>query len=1334
MASNIPWAAPKELSLDGNVSENYRKFIEHWSLFEKTELKDKSEEDKCSYFLICIGEKAREVYHTFDLPPETTTNEEGETTWTRTIQELRTAFQNYCNPRKNITFERHKFNTRNQEQGETIDQYATELRKLASTCEFKDLRDGLIRDRMICGINNQTIRERLLRESDLTLEKALNICRASEHSKQQMKTISGTHNANIDALKRRTGRNFTNVTESPRAQANDRRMSCGNCGTYHKPRSCPAYGKQCANCSRLGHFAKFCRSTQRQPSRNSQPRVFHVDYDPYETDESERGIDYITIHSLGSKENKKSEHYSTINVGNKNLRIKVDTGAETSVLTNNDFNKVVPCSRRQSKLHPSNARLTAFGGHTIPVIGQCHLMVQTNSTNKIVRFQVVKEGKSLLGCEDSNDLQLVTFNMDDIQRATNHDGGLRGKTKDEIVAEYSECFEGLGRIAEPYHIKINKDVEPVVHPPRKIPETLRSKLKDELEKMEQSGVISKVNEPTAWVNSIVVNEKRSGKLRVCIDPRDLNKAVKREHYQLPTQEEITARLAGAKYFSHLDAKSGFWQIPLDTESSLLTTFNTPFGRFRFNVIPFGFVFAQEVFHRTVSELFADIPGCETDIDDILVWGKTLDEHDRNLKLTLDRVKAINMTLNKDKLKVRETELVYLGEKLTADGLKPDESKIQAIVDYPRPQNKQDVLRLLGMVNFISKFTPRVSDVTAPLRELTKKDIEFHWTETQETAFNNLKDQLANSETLQYYDVTKSVTLQVDASQKGLGAVLYQDKGPVAYASKAMNDTQQNYAQIEKELLAIVFGCKRFHQYIYGKHVVIETDHKPLEAIFLKPLSQAPSRLQRMMLQLQGYDIELVYKCSEMYIADALSRAFPKDIVTDNFEREIAEEKCIHLMSTEAYVTDRKLKEIKAHMYTDDQMRLLTTQMKQGWPSTKSLVPREIKEYYQYREKLSENDGLVYSGHAILIPPTLRRDTLHKLHKSHQGIEKTKQLARQTIFWPGMSAQIEDLISKCATCQRHRNSNPKEPLHPHQLPQRPWQRVATDLFEWNKRPHLLVVDYYSRYPEVAELRDMRAKTVISKMKSFFSRHGIPDEVVSDNGPNYASHEFVEFANSYGFVHTTTSPRYPQAGGLHERTVQTVKSMLKKAEESGEDVYLTLLDYRNTPIDGTSPAQALMNRPLKSTIPASPQHLKPVLVDHENFIARRETQQKKQCDYYNRTAQFLPPLKENEAVRIKKTPDSKWEPAKVVEQHGTPRSYIVTTEDGTAYRRNRRHLLKLSGDTPQADKEEKTDDHNDDIIPENKEVDGKPEYLRQGQPQPAARMSSFGRIIKPNPKYL
>ena len=164
----------------------------------------------------------------------------------------------------------------------------------------------------------------------------------------------------------------------------------------------------------------------------------------------------------------------------------------------------------------------------------------------------------------------------------------------------------------------------------------------------------------------------------------------------------------------------------------------------------------------------------------------------------------------------------------------------------------------------------------------------------------------------------------------------------------------------------------------------------------------------------------------MYIADALSRAFPSDTIVDDFKREIAEERCKHLMSTKAYVTDRKVDEIKERVCNDDTMQQLITQIRLSWRSTKGLTPPQIKEYYQHKDKLTESDGLVYVGHAIMIPPTLRKDTLHKLHRSHQGIEKTKQLARQTIFWPGMSAQIEDLVSNCATCQRHRNANAKEP--------------------------------------------------------------------------------------------------------------------------------------------------------------------------------------------------------------------------------------------------------------------------------------------------------------------
>ena len=224
--------------------------------------------------------------------------------------------------------------------------------------------------------------------------------------------------------------------------------------------------------------------------------------------------------------------------------------------------------------------------------------------------------------------------------------------------------------------------------------------------------------------------------------------------------------------------------------------------------------------------------------------------------------------------------------------------VSSATGYARPESKQDKQRLLGMVNFIAKFAPKISDVTASLRELIKKGIEFHWLESNEQAFTKLNDMPTQPETLKYYDVTKSVTLQVDSSLHGMSAALLQDQGPVAYASKGLNETQKKYVTMEKELLAVAFACKRFHQYITGKPIRVESDHKPLQAIFTKPLSQAPSILQKRLMQLQEYDITLTYKeGTEICLADALSRAFLPDIVQEQFEKEIDSEKIIHLMSS-----------------------------------------------------------------------------------------------------------------------------------------------------------------------------------------------------------------------------------------------------------------------------------------------------------------------------------------------------------------------------------------------------------------------------------------------------
>ena len=194
--------------------------------------------------------------------------------------------------------------------------------------------------------------------------------------------------------------------------------------------------------------------------------------------------------------------------------------------------------------------------------------------------------------------------------------------KQTIMKMYPNLFKSLGKMEPEYHIKMRKVISPKVHPPRKIPASLQEKIKEELDNIEKTVVIRKIGEPTEWVNSMVLVEKPSGGLRICLDPRDLNKSIKREYYQLPTFEEITSRLSGAKLFTKLDAKKGYWQIPLDEESIRLTALNTPFGRYQFTRLPYGVHSAQEVFHKRINQSFDGISQVETNIDDMLIWGDT----------------------------------------------------------------------------------------------------------------------------------------------------------------------------------------------------------------------------------------------------------------------------------------------------------------------------------------------------------------------------------------------------------------------------------------------------------------------------------------------------------------------------------------------------------------------------------------------------------------------------------------------------------------------------------------------------------------------------------------
>ena len=412
----------------------------------------------------------------------------------------------------------------------------------------------------------------------------------------------------------------------------------------------------------------------------------------------------------------------------------------------------------------------------------------------------------------------------------------------------------------------------------------------------------------------------------------------------------------------------------------------------------------------------------------------------------------------------------------------------------------------------------------------------------------------------------------------------------------------------------------------------------------------------------------------MFIAGALSTAHLETTYQNEGIPDGEIEMQVHLLVANLPIAEPKLQELQEATKADPSLQAVAQLTKDGWPDHKSKVPANARPYWSFKDEIHEADGILFKGLKVIVPTRLQPEMLGKIHESHLGIEKSKRRARDLLYWPNMNAQITDLISNCSSCLKHRKNNAKEPLIQHEVPHRPWETIACDLFTLGGKDYLLTVDYYSKWVEVSLLRDSTVSSeVITQLKSMFARYGIPRE----------------FAESWDFKHTTTSPKYPQANWQVENAIGTVKAVLEKAHEDGTDPYVALLEVRNTPITGLnhSPAQIVLNRRLKTKLPSTAELLEAQIpTDARSQLL---AQQQNQKFYFDRGAKSLPPLRKGDAVRVK-TPNG-WKPATVTKLANTPRSAIVTS-DGILYRRNRRDMIKTSQvgrdpctQTPQGDQE-------------------------------------------------
>lgn len=1252
---------PMNLRLDEHAVTNWRMFRQMFDLYLTAAGKETvAESRKVAMFLNCIGEEALHIYNNFKLDNNDLT-----------LAKVYAAFEVYIKPKTNVVIERHKFFTRVQQPSEPFDNFVNELQKSIRSCEFGDQEESLLRDRIIIAINDEALQQRLLREPDLSLKKTLDCCRAAEISRIQQRSLKSGQShflqsedslkssVNVDVVKKNL-RPSASVQSTVQYESYD----CRKCGKRHKKANCPAFGKKCNGCGKFNHFSIGCQIKNLKKVSEIQHNSPNNDYDFY--------VDLV-------KCNKSTYWKQSLEIGNKIVEFKLDTGADCNVLPVQVFQSI---QFKEKPLLNKNVNVTivSYDNSKLKAEGFVVLNCKLNSVNWNVKFVLLDtKSKPILGLNACKKMKLVARlgsedSEDDLKVSPNINANQTGNcveinSIDIEKQKFLECnkdsFTGFGCYPEEYKIILKENVEPVVNSCRRVPISIKPRLKEVLDKLEDSHIIEKVDYVTDWVNNITIVEKPDQSLRLCLDPRHLNNCLKPEKFPIPTIEELSAGLSGKKMFTVLDMKNGFHQIKLTDSSSDICTFITCFGKYKYKRLPFGLSTAPEVFQRTNMKIFGDIPGVFIYFDDLIIGANDELEHQLILDKVMARAKQSNVKFNPNKLQFKVKQVKYLGLQFDASGARPDASHVEAVKRLKTPNNKQELLKLLGLVNYLSKFIPNSSKLTAPLRELTKSNVEWLWTEFHTTVLDKIKHCIVNAPTLKLFDNKHPIIIQADASQNALGACLLQEARPVSFVSRSLTNTEKQYPQIEKEFLAICFALEKFHQFIYGNNVKILTDHKPIVSIIQKDMHRVTPRLQRLKLRLLRYKLQVEYlPGSQMLIADLLSRSVANDLPDDDDTYN----EVVHGLGIEVSMSDNKIKEFQVATKSDDLLNIITDYFLNGWPQSKTQVPIGVVPFWSLRADITSHNGILFLNHKIIVPYCLRKEMIKLAHKPHMGIEKTTNRLRQIFYWPKLSVDVFDFVKSCKICEKYSKSNIKEPLIPQEIPDIPFEKIGIDVFYYNCNTYLAVMDYYSKWLEIIMLRNSTSYEIQNKLISLFSNHGIPKTIVCDNMP-FGSYSFAKFAKEWSFEIINSSPHYPKSNGLAEKAVGIAKSILKKCSEEGIDVRAALLEYRNTPISGlnVSPAELLMSRKLRTFLPIVKTHLTPKTHAIQPLLKDRQAKQK---EYYDKTCkgrkEFLPG--DNVVIQNKGV----WEPGVVIKKEATPRSYTVLNSKGNKIVRNSVHL--------------------------------------------------------------
>ncbi|XP_055589952.1 uncharacterized protein LOC129742133 [Uranotaenia lowii] len=815
----------------------------------------------------------------------------------------------YFSPKQHAAFERNSYWNLKPMEKESLEKFLWRSLETAQKCDFgstkEESRNIAVVDKMIL-FSPPELKEKLLQKDSLTLDELTRMVSSYEavkYQSQQMNTASSTTDSSTSSYWTDNGSNVCKIQGSSKGP-NGECYRCGQKSHYGNDPQCPAKDEKCRKCKRVGHFHKRCRTIQRtsypqKRNADSKPEWRTKKPKPYgvmrvrENEEQEPQTPNF-IFSIGN-----GDEFLWVKVGGVMIQMLIDSGSAKNILDDRTWAYMQTHGVKVEKFRKkTDQTFRAYGRNSEPltVDGMFEAVVSVEDAGKRVErkdcFYVVQGGSQpLLGRLTATKLGVLSIGLPSMQARVNR------------IVDEKRPFPKIKDLK--LRIPIDRTITPVVQHVRRPPIALLTRIEDKLSTLLATDIIEPVTGVSEWVSPLVTIVKDNGDLRLCVDMRRANQAIRRERHMMPTIEDFLPRLKAAKFFSRLDIKESYYQVELEEDCRDITTFITHKGLYRFKRLMFGVSCAPEMFQKTLEQILA---GCENTInyiDDIVIFGRTEEDHDQALHQVLATLKEKEVLLNHKKCVFKTTEIEFLGHVISEEGIRPTASKIEALQKFRAPKTAEEVRSFLGLVTYIGRFLPDLATATAPLRELTQSAKQFVW--------HNRHQQ----------------SVITDASPVALGAVLVQFEGindndprVICYASKSLTATEKRYCQTEREALAIVWAVERLSVYLIGRKFELETDHKPLEIIF-SPYSRPCARIERWVLRLQSFTFEVKYRKGSSNVADSFSRLVEDENAVE-FEKD---NKFLILAVTESVAVD--VGEVERVVEADQQLQLVVEALRTG---------------------------------------------------------------------------------------------------------------------------------------------------------------------------------------------------------------------------------------------------------------------------------------------------------------------------------------------------------------------------------------------------------------------